>query len=367
MKELAYLPDAIFTGTEWIYDHALITKDGIIKSIIPSEEVKDNYDLKVLKNAFIAPAFIDIQIYGAHGKLLAVYPDAAALQALNDYCVAGGATLFQPTVATNELHIFHQCIDAVRAYWRGGGKGVFGLHLEGPWLNPIKKGAHLESCIHPPRMEEVKELLQYGKDVIKTITLAPEVCSKEVIAYIQSEGIIVSAGHSNATYQQAIEAFDAGIPTVTHLYNAMSPLQHRAPGLVGAAFNHASVKSSIIPDGHHVDYAAIKIAKKMMGDRLFAITDAVPETDIGPYQHHLEGDKYVSNGILSGSALTMHKAFYNLVKCVNIKVEEALRMCSLYPAQVLKCDDRYGKIAPGYAAQLVILNNELELLGVIAE
>jgi len=365
MKLTAYLPEHIFTGDEWLQDHAVIVQDGFVQSVISASALADEYHIHPLPNVFLAPAFIDIQIYGAQGKLLAVYPNADALQALYDYCYQGGAALFLPTVATNSLAVFHQCIDAVKSYWQQGGKGVYGLHLEGPWINPAKKGAHIEACIHPPTMQEVKDLLSYGKGVVKMITLAPEVCTPEVIAYLQSQNIIISAGHSNATYEQAWHAFEAGIPAVTHLYNAMSALQHRSPGLVGATFNHPSVRSSIIPDGHHVDYAAIRIAKKVMGRRLFAITDAVTETASGPYQHQLEGDKYVSSGILSGSALTMYKAFYNLVKQVDIEVEEALRMCSLYPAQVLRKDDLYGKIAPGYTAQFVALTKQLELSEVI--
>src|SRR5204863_7695517 len=136
--------------------------------------------------------------------------------------------------------------------------------------------------------DEVKELLEYGKDVIKMITLAPEICNEKVIDYILSSNIIISAGHSNATYKEAKNAFQHGIRTATHLYNAMSPLQHREPGLVGAIFD-SNVMASIIPDGHHVDYAAIRIAKNILGDRSFVITDAVTETKQGYYQHHLAG------------------------------------------------------------------------------
>jgi N-acetylglucosamine-6-phosphate deacetylase len=145
----------------------------------------------------------------------------------------------------------------------------------------------------------------------------------------------------------------------------MSPLQHRQPGLVGATMNHPFITSSIIPDGHHVDYAAIAIAKKIMRERLYAITDAVTETNEGPYQHQLAGDKYECNGVLSGSALSMHKAFKNLVEHAGIKVEEALRMCSLYPAKVLGCDDEYGKIVPQAVGQFLVLNKQLEIVEVI--
>ena len=197
------------------------------------------------------------------------------------------------------------------------------------------------------------------------ITIAPEVCSEEVIHLIKSYGIVISAGHSNATYEQAMASFEKDITTITHLYNAMSPLQHRAPGLVGAAFNHQSIRASIIPDGHHVDFSAITIAKKIMGSRLFAITDAVTETSTGPYQHQLAGDKYESNNILSGSAISMHQAFVNLVEKIGIDQDEALRMCSLYPAEVMGCQEQYGKIAPGFTAQFLVLNNDLSVAEII--
>lgn len=366
MKPVAYTASQIFTGSEWLQHHALIVNGGVIEAIVPARSVNENaYEVKTFAEGFLAPAFIDIQIYGAGEKLLAVHPTTEALQALVDYCVAGGATLCVPTVATNSVNVFKQCIDAVRAYWAAGGKGVYGLHLEGPWINKEKRGAHVEQYIHAPGLQEVADLLQYGKDVIKIITLAPEVCSEEVMAYIQNQNIIISAGHSNATYEEATAAFNGGITTATHLYNAMSALNHRQPGLVGALFNHPSAMCSIIPDGHHVDYAAIRIAKKQMGDRLFVITDAVTATTAGSYHHQLEGDKYVCNGTLSGSALTMHKAFVNLVAHAGIEVEEALRMCSLYPAQVLQQQNIYGKLAPGYRAQAIVLKDNLELAEVI--
>jgi N-acetylglucosamine-6-phosphate deacetylase len=268
-------------------------------------------------------------------------------------------------LATNTIDIFKKAIDAVRAYWTKGGQGVYGLHLEGPWINGIKRGAHVKEWIHSPSFEEVKDVLEYGRGVIKMITIAPEVCSDPIIDLILSENIILSAGHSDATYQEAVRGFDKGISTVTHLYNAMSSLHHREPGLVGATLYHGKVCSSIIPDGYHVDYVAIAIAKKIMGDRLFAITDAVTETSSGPYQHQLAGDKYECNGVLSGSALSMHKAFKNLVEHAGVEVAEALRMCSLYPAKVLGCDDQHGKIAPKAAGQFLVLDKQLNLVEVI--
>jgi len=249
-------------------DHAILIENSFITDIISSSSLPTGVETESFSECILAPAFIDLQIYGAYEKLLAAYPEADSLFKLNEYCRKGGATFCLPAVATNTKEIFLKCIDAVRDYWNKKGEGILGLHLEGPWINKIKRGAHVESFIHSPTISEVEELLEYDKGVIKMITLAPEICSKEVIDCILSYNIIISAGHSNATYAEAIQGFQNGITTVTHLYNAMSPLQHRAPGLVGATMEHPSVMASIIPDGHHVDYAAIRIAKEVMKERL---------------------------------------------------------------------------------------------------
>jgi N-acetylglucosamine-6-phosphate deacetylase len=358
----AHKASKIFTGREWLSDHAVIVKDGIIESLVKNEAIPTGADFISYPDGFLAPCFIDIQIYGAYSSLLAVDPSITSLAKTYEYCKAGGAPFFQPTVATNSYDVFYKSIDSVRAYREANGKGVIGLHVEGPWISKAKKGAHIEAFIHAPTVEQVKALLEYGKGIITMITLAPEVCSNEVVNLVRSYGVIVSAGHSNATYAQSIEAFDNGITAATHLYNAMSPLQHRAPGMVGAIMQHPTVKCSVVADGYHVDFAAISIAKKVMGDRLFFITDAVTETKEGPYPHITEGDKYVANGILSGSALTMAKCVKNGVEKAGIELSEALRMASLYPAQVMKLDNKLGRIAPGYEAAFVVLNDNLEVL-----
>ena len=364
-RAVGYVADKIFTGEEWLHHHAVVVEGGVIRDIVAEQLLPSSLPIIYLNGAILAPAFIDLQIYGAHERLLCEYPEPDALYRLQDYCRRGGAAFCMPTVATNTEEVFRQCIDAVRNYWKEGGEGVLGLHLEGPWINSIKRGAHVESLIHVPDEEEVRRLLDYGEGVIKFITLAPEVCSARVIDMILERGIVISAGHSNATYDEAMRSFRQGITTITHLFNAMSPLQHRSPGLVGAALDDAHVMSSIIPDGHHVDYAAIRIAKRAMGERLFVITDAVTGTDKGPYQHYLAGDKYESAGILSGSALTMAKAFSNLVEHAGIERGEALRMCSLYPARLMKMDDRVGLIKKGYLAKMIALNsyNEADFIG----
>lgn len=356
-----YKSERIFTGHTMLQSHAIVVNDGIIEDIVPFSLINDE-NVFDEGNSIIAPAFIDLQLYGAYERLLAVYPDAKTVEAIHEYSVKGGAAYCMPTVATNTYDVIFNCIDAVNDYWNKGGKGVVGLHVEGPWISKAKRGAHIEEFICSPSIEKAKQLLEYGKDVIKMITLAPEECSDEIIKLVHSYNIIVSAGHSNATYKQATNAFDKGIKVATHLYNAMSPLQHRLPGMVGAIFNHPSVKCSLVPDGYHVDFEAIIIAKKIMGNRLFAISDAVTETTQGYYKHHLKGEKYSADGILSGSALTMHKAFTNLVTKCNIDIEEALRMCSLYPAQVMKMEKEAGVLQKGAKANMLVLDRDLKLI-----
>ena len=351
--------DKMFTGTDWLLNHALVLNNDIIESIQPIVSLKETATQQV---PILIPALIDLQIYGAGGKLLSVYPTVEALQLLKDYCVNGGAAWFQPTVATNSNEVIYACIDAVRAFKQLPNNRCIGLHVEGPWINPIKRGAHLSEFIYQPTANQVKDLLEYGKGIITMITLAPEICDKEMVDLIQSYGVVVSAGHSNADYATATKAFNEGISTATHLYNAMSALQHREPGMVGAIFNHPTVYCSVVPDGYHVNFEAIQIAKKQMGNRLFAITDAVTETSTGAYPHQLNGDKYESNGILSGSALTMLNCMQKLHQSCKIELGEAIRMCSLYPAQVIQQQGITGMLKAGQKADWIGLNEKLSLI-----
>lgn len=359
----AYSADKIFTGKEWINNAAVIIEKNIIADIISLNDLPLN--VNVLQHSpILAPAFIDIQIYGASSKLFSVFPSVDSLYKLKEHCNKGGTKYFLPTIATNTNEVIRKGIDAMHEYWKSGGEGIPGLHIEGPWINKIKRGAHIESFIHAPEIEEVKDLLDYGKGAIKMITLAPEVCSKEIIDLIKSYDIIISAGHSNAAYNEANDFFK-DIHFATHLFNAMSPLHHREPGLPAAVMLHHDIMVSIVADGHHVDFAMIQLAKKLMNERLFLITDAVAETNEGPYPHELDEDKYLSNGILSGSALTMMKAVKNCVEKCDIPLDEALRMASLYPAKVLGIENETGKIEKGYKADFVMINEKLEVMNCI--
>lgn len=164
-------------------NHSIIVKNGVIDAIVASSNI-NTAEIKHFENDFIVPAFIDAQVYGAAKKLFAVYPEPSTLKKMYDEFIKQGTCLFLPTIATNTIEVFKKAIDAVKEYWNAGGMGVYGLHFEGPWLNQIKRGAHIKEWIHPPTMEEVKDLLEYGKGVIKMITIAPEVCTDEIIDLI---------------------------------------------------------------------------------------------------------------------------------------------------------------------------------------
>jgi N-acetylglucosamine-6-phosphate deacetylase len=350
----------LFTGIEWKKNVVLKIENGKIISID-----QNGFDENAAV-AYIVPALIDLQLYGAGGKLLSEFPEKETIEKIYQYCLAGGAAFFQPTIASQSNAVIYQSIDAVKAYKASsGGKGCIGLHIEGPWINVNKKGAHDNTVIHSPTMDEVRAILDYGNGAISMITLAPEVCTPEIIETIQAAGIIVSAGHTDASYETATDFFNSGIKTATHLFNAMSGLQHRAPGVVGALFNHPTAMSSIVPDGYHVDFAAIQIAKKIMGERLFCITDAVTETNRGLYQHRLSGDKFESAGTLSGSALTQLKSVQNLVQHVGLSLDEAIKMCSLYPAKLMQSQQVSGTIEVNKNANLLFLSAALAFENIV--
>jgi N-acetylglucosamine-6-phosphate deacetylase len=359
----AYFNGRIFNGEQFLKNACILTDNLKIVSIIADNQIPTHAQRIDLQGNIIAPALIDLQIYGGNDGLFGEFPSVEALQATYQYCLAGGAAHFMPTVATHSEKVMFQAIDAVRNYQHQGGKGVLGLHLEGPFINVKKRGAHLKQFIKEyPLVEDVQKLLKFGEGVIKMMTLAPEVVSDDVIEILQKNNIILSIGHSNATFAEAKQAFSKGIQVATHLFNAMSPFQHRAMGVVGAIYDDSNVCSSIVADGYHVDYQAIRISKILLKERLFLITDAVAENLKGSYNHRLDGDKYVLlDGTLSGSALTMLKAVQNCVEKVGISLEESLRMASLYPARVVGLSHELGRIEVGFAGDFVVFNDNWQV------
>ena len=355
----------IYTGREILSNSAILVDDGVIVGFVYDTDIPDDYELKDLRGNNIAPAFIDLQIYGGNGHLFSADPSIEAIDATYKYCLQGGASKFLITAATNSAEVFSKSISVAKQYLSEGGKGMPGLHIEGPWINPEKRGAHILEYIHKPTLDEAKRLIDEAEGIVKIITLAPEMVDEEIIEYLQSNGIIVSAGHSNATFKQAMKGFEK-INIVTHLFNAMSQFQSREPGMVGAIYDHPSVCCSLVADGVHVDFNAIRISKRILGERIWLITDAVAETSTGPYQHVFKNDRYtLPNGTLSGSALTMMKAVKNCVEHAGIDIEEALRMGSLYPAKVLGIDNKTGLIERNYEASFVVFDNGMNVIDVI--
>ncbi len=359
---LAFYNGTVFTGDRFINDYAVLVNSGIIEAVLPANELNATTDRYDLQGNLLAPAFIDLQLYGGNGLLFSQALNEEAILATDAYCVSGGCTRFLLTMATNSIDVFLEGIEIAKAFLQKHPEtGLLGLHLEGPYINPVKRGAHLLEHIKQPTVDEVKLLLDKSEGVVKMMTLAPEQCSDEVIKLLLDHNVIISAGHSNATYQQATAGFNKGITTATHLFNAMSPLQGRELGMVGSVYDHATAYSSIVADGFHTSFEAVRISKKMMQERLFLITDAVTETKEGAYQHLLKDDRYVlPDGTLSGSALTMIKAVNNCVQHAGIEFDEALRMASLYPARAANLKG-LGKIEEGFEADLIVLSKEAHI------
>ncbi|KAA2245281.1 N-acetylglucosamine-6-phosphate deacetylase [Chitinophaga agrisoli] len=365
---VAYTNARIFTGDRFLSGQAVLTDHGVILGVLPMSEIPADTEVIDLQGATLAPALIDLQIYGGNGQLFPYSTDVASLAATYDYCYSGGAAHFMPTIPTTSWEVMLRSIQAVKEYWSQGRKGVLGLHLEGPFMNPEKKGAHLEHYIVTPTEKDIDRLLEHGEGIIKMMTLAPERCDPRLVKRLQSAGILISAGHSNASYEQGYAAFENGIPAATHLFNAMSALQSRAPGMVGAIYDHDRVCASVVADGIHVDFSSIRISKKIMGNRLYLITDAVAECREGDYIYIFEKDRYVNaQGTLAGSCLTMMQAVRNCVQQVGIPVEEALRMGSAYPAALAGKGHELGRIAAGYKASMVAFDANLQVVRMIGE
>lgn len=343
---------------------AVLISNGSIIEVISEAAIPTDAEKKDLNGAYLAPGLIDLQIYGSGGKLFAGTPTVDALEQLENDLLNQGTTGVFATIGTNTNDIVEAGIEAAKIY-REKARGAFwGLHLEGPYLNPAKKGAHPEKFIKKATLAEVKGWVEKADGVIRMITIAPELQDQEVIDYLYGQGIILSSGHSNATYAEGKAFLKKPVQAVTHLFNAMPQMHHREPGYIPAIFEERPY-TSIVADGIHVDFAMIRLAKRELGDKLFLITDAVTQTKEGAYQHELRGDRYtMPDGTLSGSNLTMLKAVENCVKKVGIGLAEAVNMASLYPAE-LASQTKKGAIKKGFDADMIVFNTDFEVLGTI--
>lgn len=354
----------VISNTSYFQDNDIkrnqdILIEGTTISIINGSENKGQ------SQSLTVPGFIDLQIYGAAGRLFSADPTVESLSIMEDDLLKKGTTGFLACMATNSPEVFDECIKAAKAH-RSSAKNCLGLHLEGPFLNPKRLGAHVPAFVRKASLDEMKKLIDFGDGVIKMMTIAPEIQDDEVIQYLLDHGVVVSLGHSNATFDEATAAYNKGIQTTTHLFNAMSPIHHRQPGIPTAVFNHDKAMASIIADGQHVDFEVLKFAQKLLKERLFLITDAVTACSTGPYQHVEKGNKYVMpDGTLSGSSITMLQAVKNCVTHCGISLNDAVKMGTLYPAQLIGIENLTATIKTGHQANLLVLDDELNLKEVI--
>ncbi|TCC86374.1 N-acetylglucosamine-6-phosphate deacetylase [Pedobacter hiemivivus] len=350
----------LFKSGVLLADQSVLIENGKITRV-SNEKIPEGYTQVDAGGDFLSPSFIDLQIYGSAGPLFSAYPTAETLEQMDHDLIHKGTTGFLACVATNSMEIVYQTLDAAKAY-RPQAKGFLGLHLEGPYLNPKRRGAHIEAFIHKAELDEVKRLLDYADGTVKMMTLAAELQDDAVINYLLDNHVLLSLGHSDASFEQATAAYNKGFKTTTHLFNAMPAIHHRAPNLPVAVFNHPTAMASIIADGSHVDFEMVKMSHRLMKDRLFLITDAVSECNIGPYQHQLSGDKFITpDGTLSGSNITMLQAIQNCVQHCEIPLQDALNMASSHPAKLIGLADKIGSLSVGNDANLLLLNPELKL------
>jgi N-acetylglucosamine-6-phosphate deacetylase len=354
-------PCTVYTGTEVLPNHAVLINEGRIEAVLPaSAEVPTDVPRRDGRGLHLSPGFVDLQIYGGANGLFSVEPTPTVLADLRAHTLRHGTTSFLPCLPTSPPDLMRAALATVRAA-QPTMPGLLGLHLEGPYINPIKKGAHQEAFIQTPSPEDIDALLAEADGALRLMTLAPERVSPAVVARLRAAGVVLSAGHSAASYEQATTAFGAGFSTTTHLFNAMSGFESRAPGLVGAVYDHPNAHASIIADGVHCAYAAVRVSHKLMGERLFLITDAVTASTTGAYRFRPQANYFVDeNGTLAGSALTMLTALRNCVQHVGLPLAEALRMATLYPARVVGLAHEIGRIEPGYRADLCLFDDDFQ-------
>lgn len=356
------IAEQLFDGENLHREVPLVIEGGRIAAV-GGDAGGDALRLKGL----LAPGLIDVQVNGGGGALFNNDTSVDALRRMTEAHARYGTTGLLPTLITDEIPVMQRAADAVSAALREGLPGVLGIHFEGPHLSTPKKGTHEERFIRPL---SAQELDIYGREDlgIKVITLAPENVSAEDIRKLVSLGVKVCLGHSNADGATAAAAIEAGATGFTHLYNAMSPLQSREPGMVGTALISDGAWCGLIADGHHVCPEAMQLALKAKPrGKVMLVTDAMSlvgseETSFPLFDRVVsrEGDRLTSTtGELAGSHLDMIGAVRNIRDWCNLELGEALRMASLYPAEFLETDG--GRIQAGALANLILLDEKLQV------
>ncbi|BDH46676.1 N-acetylglucosamine-6-phosphate deacetylase [Salmonella enterica subsp. enterica serovar Choleraesuis] len=361
----------IYSGYDVLNDHAVIIADGLIQQICTMDQLPAGIEQRDVAGAIIAPGFIDVQLNGCGGVQFNDTAEAVSVETLEIMQRANeksGCTSYLPTLITCSDELMMQGVRVMREYLAKYQNQALGLHLEGPWLNPVKKGTHNPAFIRKPEAKLV-DFLCANADVITKITLAPEMVDPAVIRQLTAAGIVVSAGHSNATLEEAKIGFRAGIGFATHLYNAMPYISGREPGLAGAIFDEPDLHCGVIADGLHVSFANIRNAKRLKGEKLCLVTDATAAAGAtidkfifaGKTIYYRNGLCVDENGTLSGSSLTMIEGVRNLVEEVHISLDEALRMATLYPARAMGITDKLGTLEAGKVANLTVFSRDYQI------
>ena len=359
----------IFDGERFLDDRAVVVEGARIAAIVPHSERPDGA-VRDLGGGLLAPGYVDVQVNGGGGVLFNQDPTPEGIARIAAAHRKHGTIGLLPTLVTDAPQVMAAAI-AATGEARRLTPAALGIHLEGPFLDPRRKGAHELSYIRDLGRDDIATIAKADCGAVM-LTLAPNRVGTESIAELARHGVLVSLGHSDASYEEGRRAVEAGARAFTHLFNAMSAPTGREPGMVGAALDLDEAFVGLIADGHHVHEANLRIAlAAKRRDRFMLITDAMPPAAGGPDHFDLQGRRVRSvdgclrldDGTLAGSVLTMDEAVRYAVNVVRLPLADALAMASRVPATFLRRDTELGRIAPGHLASLVHLDDELRVLG----
>jgi len=365
----------LFTGEAMLDGFSLIIDGDRIADLVADDRIPQGAELvRCPQGSTLAPGFIDAQANGAGGVLFNDEPTEAAVLAIAKALRRSGGTGLLPTLITDDRAKMAQAAEAVNAASSTPGSGILGIHFEGPFISPNRPGVHNPQYIRPLDEEDIAfltglpERMPHGRVLL---TIAPEEVEDSVIARLAEAGIVISAGHTVASFERTCAAVGHGVRGFTHLFNAMPPINSRQPAVTTAALTGRETWCGIIVDGIHVHPAVLKMALSAKGaDRFFLVTDAMPPVGTDATGFELYGQRILrrdgrlvtEDGTLAGADIDMASAVRNCVHMLGLPLEEALAMASLRPAEFLRLDDRFGRLARGYRADLVLLGQDLEVL-----
>lgn len=355
----------IYDGVNLLINKVVLIADNQIIDVIDKSKVFDSGQIEDFGNAVITSGFIDLQLNGCGGALFNASITSDTLETMHQTNLRFGTTGYLPTLITADFADSLTALAVVKEWFKsyGNTRGVLGVHLEGPFLSHEKRGIHPDEFIIKPTDAMLAEIVKFTKYFPIKVTLAPENVTPQQIKFLVDHGVIVSLGHSNASFEEAQQAFDYGAKTVTHMFNAMSGMTGRNPGLIAAVLAN-SCYLGLIVDLLHVDKANIKLMTMLKPASIYLVTDAVTPTGTtmtefdfaGKHLYVRDGKCVDDAGTLGGAYLTMNEAIRNCVKYCEVSLEQALAMATIIPAQVLGLDHELGKIAKGYRADLIAMD-----------